>query len=86
MSNAIPFTPRGKSDSLALEIARDFNDEARLPLYRQVCSNHNYQLVYRAYRVTMATPFSQIRRSRKALFLFLIRKYEHEITSVTSGD
>lgn len=84
MTTPVQFNPKTRADSLALEIARDFNDEVRLPLYRQVCSNHDFQLVYRAYRATRATPFSQIRRSRKALFLYLIRKYEYENQHITS--
>lgn len=78
MTNPLNFIPRTRQDSLALEIAQEFSDLPRLPFYRQVCSAHDNQLVYRAFRVTRSTPLSQIKKSRKALFLYLIRKYEYE--------
>ena len=78
MNTPLAFIPRTKADSLALDIAEEFNDQARLPLYREVCSAHDGQLVYRAFRAALATPLSQIKKSRKALFLYLIRKYEYE--------
>lgn len=75
---AIPFTPKTPKDALALEISRAFADEIRLPFYREVCSAHPYPLVYRAYRDVMAIPAHQVRKSRRALFLFILHSYAND--------
>lgn len=72
----IPFEPKTPSDALALEIARAFGDEIRLPLYRQICSAHEHSVVYRAYRTVLRTPLSKIKKSRCALLIYLLRKYD----------
>jgi hypothetical protein len=74
----IPFIPRTAVDALALEIARAFNDEVRLPFYRQVCAAHVHSLVYRAYRQALAMPEHQLKKSRRALFIYLIRQHDHQ--------
>ena len=75
---AMKFTPKTPADALALEIAKGFNDEKRLPLYRQICSGHSQSLVYRAFKETMNLPLHKIKKSRRALFIFLIKKYENK--------
>lgn len=77
-SRPIPFIPKTAADALALEIARAFGDEVRLPFYRQVCAAHSNGLVYRAYREALAMPSYQIKKSRRALFIYLIRQYDHQ--------
>jgi hypothetical protein len=75
----IPFTPRSASDALALEIAQAFKDEIRLPLYRQLCSAHNHSLVFRAFRDTMRIPIFRVKKSRCALFIYLLKKYDQKL-------
>lgn len=72
----IPFIPKTQADALALEIAREFGDEVRLSFYRQVCSAHTHAIVYRAFRAAQSTPPWRIKKSRRALFIYLIHKYE----------
>jgi len=72
----IPFIPNTPADALALEIARSFNDEVRLPLYRQICSAHDHTVVFRAFREALRTPLSKIKKSRRALLIYLLRKYD----------
>jgi hypothetical protein len=74
----IPFIPKTPADALALEIARAFNDEVRLPLYRQICSAHEQPIVFRAYRIAQRTPLNKIKKSRRALLIYLIRKYDQQ--------
>lgn len=74
----IPFIPRTAADALAVEIARAFGDEVRLPFYRQVCAAHNRSLVYRAYREALVMPEHQIKKSRRALFIYLIRHHDNQ--------
>ena len=70
------FKPENKSDLLAFEIARAFGDEAHLPLYRQICSAHNHSHVYCAFKDALRTPLHKIKKSRRALFIYLLKKYE----------
>lgn len=77
-SSPIPFVPRSKADALALEIAQAFGDEARLPFYREVCSAHEPGNVYRAFREAMAVPIADIKKSRRALFIYLVHEYDRE--------
>ena len=72
----VPFTPRTPADALALEIAQSFHDEVRLPLYRQICSGHDYSIVYSAYRHVLRMPESKIKKSRRAYLIYLIKKYD----------
>lgn len=72
-----PFVPRSAADALALEIAVRFGDIRRLTLYRQICANHDRSVVYRAFREAMAVPAAQVKKSRRAIFLFILHAYEH---------
>jgi len=77
-SQPIPFIPKTAADALALEIAQAFSDEARLPFYRQVCAAHDRSVVYRAFRETLDMPVAHIKKSRKALFIYLLRSYDQK--------
>jgi hypothetical protein len=74
----LKFIPKTPADALALEIAKAFNDEVRLPLYRQICSAHEQSIVFRAFRIALRTPLSKIKKSRRAFLIFLLRKYDSE--------
>jgi len=75
-SKPIRFEPKTPADALALEIARSFGDETRLLLYRQICAAHNHSNVYRAFKDALRTPMHKIKKSRRALFIYLLKKYE----------
>lgn len=75
-NNPIPFVPKTASDALAFEIAKAFNDQVRLPLYQQICSAHDHSIVYRAYRFALRVPEYKIKKSRRALLIYLLRKYD----------
>lgn len=72
----MPFIPKSASDALALEIAASFRDLARLPIYREICSAHDHAFLRRILKETMKTPAYKIKKSRRALFIYLLRKYE----------
>jgi len=80
MSNLKPidFIPQTPADALALEIAKAFDDEIRLPLYRQICSAHEQSIVFRAYRLVLRMPSNKIKKSRRALLIYLLRKYDQQ--------
>ncbi len=70
------FEPKTPSDALALEIAEAFNDVGRLIFYRQLCSSYGRDLVYRAYREALTVPHGQIKKSRRAIFLYILHAYD----------
>lgn len=74
----IDFIPQTPADALALEIAKAFDDEIRLPLYRQICSAHEQSIVFRTYRLVLRMPSNKIKKSRRALLIYLLRKYDQQ--------
>lgn len=60
---------------LAREIAAGLGDTGNLARYEELAETHPESLVRRAYRDALAMPRERIRRSRGALFTFLLRKY-----------
>jgi hypothetical protein len=75
------FIPRNADESLALEIAEAFNDARHLATYLKVCARRNRSVVYRAYRETMAIPSHRIRKSRRAIFFFILRANERKYST-----
>jgi len=71
----LDFEPKTKADYLALKIARAFNEESKLPLYRVLCENFNDQVVKKAFDDVMNVPEEKIKKSRAALFAYLLKKY-----------
>lgn len=65
-----------RAEYLAQEIAKSFGDTSQIDTYRRICEAHDRQVVYRAYREASDVPLSKIKKSRSALFIYLIRKYE----------
>lgn len=74
----IPFIPKSAADALALQIAQSFGDERRLPLYRKVCGAYDRSLVYRAYREALEIPAERVKKSRRAIFLYILHDYANE--------
>ena len=72
---AVPFTPKTEGDRLAMEIARSFNDETSLPKYQQLCASHDPVIVKRVFLEVQRIPLERIKRSRGALFTYLVKKY-----------
>lgn len=73
----IPFIPKTPADALALDIARAFGDTTHLPHYLRVCATHDRSVVYRAFREAMEVPAHQVKRSRPAIFFFILHAYDH---------
>ncbi len=75
--NNLTFEPKTKGDLLALDIAKAFHDEVHLPMYRHFCATMDESIIRRAFSRVMQTPEQEIKRSRPALFIYLIRKYAY---------
>jgi hypothetical protein len=77
-SKPINYHPVTDADKLALEIAKALGEEKKLPLYRMVCENRSEEVVRRAFERTKKTPQQKIKKSRSALFFYLVNKYADE--------
>lgn len=67
-----------RAKALAYEIAQAFGELSQLELYQRICLGHDRHIVYRAYRETADVPLSKIKKARRGLFIYLIRKYEKQ--------
>ena len=64
-----------RREVLAEEIARAFDDVKGIRLYLDYCRRYPESIVRRAYGEVKELPDSAIRRSRGALFNYLVQKY-----------
>jgi len=62
-------------DGLATEIAKTFQEEHRVELYRYVFQKHDESIIRRAFEEASKVPVSKIKKSKSALFFFLLNKY-----------
>ncbi len=74
----LDYHPRTDADRLALQIARGLGEEKRFPEYRIICENRSEEIIRKAYDRAINTPVEKIRKSRSALFFYLVNKYTHE--------
>ena len=72
------FKPTTKREMLAQTIAEEFQDEAHLNRYLICVKKYSLALVYRAFAEAKAIPEQQIKKSRSALFFYLVKKHAHE--------
>jgi hypothetical protein len=67
-----------KQTYVATVIAEGFNDKARLSMYLRLCKKYGLPLVLRAFAEAKAAPQSSIKKSRLALFRYLLNLYAKE--------
>ncbi|MDX9859203.1 MAG: hypothetical protein RBT76_15570 [candidate division Zixibacteria bacterium] len=72
--------PRSAEDSeraneLARTIAQAFLDTDNLATYQILCRKYSDSGVKAAYRAALSVPDEKVKRSRLALFTFLVKKY-----------
>jgi len=68
----------GKANVLAHEIADEFKNGSNLEFYQVLCEDYPLDVINRAFAATKAVPERQIRKSRGALFTYLVKKYAQE--------
>ena len=66
------FQPNTKREHLAFMIADAFNDLAQIKLYVTYCKKHPLNVIYRAYSEAKNFPEAQIKKSRAAIFFYLL--------------
>lgn len=85
----IPETPPAKAlkpgevvnveqQRLAQQIAQEFEDEGNLGYYEDLCERHPEYLINRAFSEVRKVPQSKIKKSRGALFTYLVKKYDNK--------
>ena len=63
-----------KREELATKIATAFKEIEQIKLYQHVCSQHDDNLIQKAFDDTMKVPSDKIKKSRSALFFYLLKK------------
>ena len=67
--------PSPSKHPLAIEISQDFKDEENFEYYQSVSQKYPPELINKAFNKVKSIPDSKIRKSRGALFTYLIKKY-----------
>ena len=66
-----------------MNIARALNDEANLGLYLNYCKKYPERIVVKAFITVRRTPDEKIKKSRGALFTYLVKQFvEQEKTGM----
>jgi hypothetical protein len=69
------FKPQSKQELLALDLARALGDLPNLACYILLARKYPEYLIRKTLAVVKAVPPQKIRKSRGALFNYLIKKY-----------
>jgi hypothetical protein len=67
--------PSKSKDDLAKEIAKTFKEEKRFSLYQYIFQGYSEAAIRRAYEEAQKVPDDKIKKSRSALFFYLLYKY-----------
>ena len=70
------FKPRNKQELLALDLAKALNDLQALPLYLSYSKKYPDHLLRKVVGEVLEIPQHKIKKTRGALFNYLIQKYE----------
>ena len=67
-----------KREHLAFMIAETFNDLGQIKLYVTYCKKHSRVIIERAFAEAKAYPEARIKKSRAAIFFYLLKTYAHQ--------
>lgn len=65
-------------NTLAKDIAHAFNDQPHLAIYQIYCQNFPVKVVKKAFAQVQAMPSHKVKRSRLALFIYLVKSYAED--------
>lgn len=65
-----------KEELLAMDLAEGLNDRANLGFYISVCRKYPEDFLRKIYAEVKEVPLSKIKKSKGALFNYLIQKYD----------
>lgn len=69
------FKPKTRQELLAQDLAKELNDYKNLPLYLYHCRKYPEPLIRKALGEVKETPPERIKKSKAALFNYLVKKY-----------
>lgn len=72
------FRPKSKEELLAWDIAQALDDKENLGLYISYCRKYPGHIIWRAFGETKEFSADKIKKSRGALFTYLVKKYSHK--------
>ena len=72
------FSPKTKEKLLALDVADELNDRKNLSLYLHYARCYPESLLRRVLGEVKETPFERIKKSKAALFCYLVKKYAED--------
>ncbi len=67
-----------KREHLAFMIADAFNDLGQIKLYVIYCKKYPLSVIHRAFSEAKAYPEARIKKSRVAIFFYLLKTYAHQ--------
>jgi hypothetical protein len=67
-----------KREHLAFMIADAFNDLSQIKLYVTYCKKHPLAVIHRAFSEAKGYPEARIKKSRAAIFFYLLKTYAHQ--------
>lgn len=79
------FKPRTQKELLAMDLAEALNDTKNLRLYFSYCNKYPEQLLRRVLSEVKELPQEKIRKSKGALFNYLVQKYANKKNDQSSG-
>jgi hypothetical protein len=72
------WTAKTKREYLAFTIAETFNDVGQIKLYTNYCKKYPLILIQRAFAEAKSFPEERIKKSRAAIFFYLLKTYAHQ--------
>lgn len=75
---AINYHPQTEEDKLAVKIATEFADFTHLPVYVAFCRRYPLPVIRKAFEATQRFPPEKIRKSKGALFIYLVKHYANQ--------
>jgi len=79
------FKPQTEKELLAMDLAEALSDTRNLPLYLSYCNKYPEQLLRRVLGEVKELPREKIRKSRGALFNYLVQKYANKKNNQNFG-
>jgi len=72
------FRPKNKKEQFAWDIAQTSDDKENLGLYISYCRRYPERIIWRAFGETKEFSADKIKKSRGALFTYLVKKYSNK--------
>lgn len=69
------FVPKSSQDLQALDICQALNDQDNLPLYLSYVRTYPPKIIQRAFRAARDLPANKVKKTRGALFTYLVKLY-----------